>query len=686
MSRIPWSPRRWSWEFNANQGPGLTAAVAFSLTYDGGTNVSGSITDTGTDEFDTAEELRAHVQDALDTALVAASLAAGDIVAVLEGDSVSIRLPHTLESNDLAETAIADARSGSDLVDAVTLTMIYDGVTFFVDLPAQVNATNEDLRAGIQLAVDQEMVGNFLGEAGDIVVSLNGSTIEIDLLHTLSGADTLETQISSSRTAAELNAGTNQIDLGDHNLQDGSPVQILDAGRVSGLSASTVYWVNVDDTNTSLVTFHTSSAAAIAGTGAVNISLGDSAEIAIEPYDDVTFTITPSTDVDTDANTIDVGTNDLADGDPIIFQSRSVIGGVEEGIFYFVSVDGTNIQLHPTAEDAQDGTNVVDLGIDGGAQISTLLDATTQSFNPVLDVDGSSDTIAIDEGHLLRDGDAVTYQGGGFIPGVESGDVYYVRFDSSLTGLAMVLNEESFHLDASTVPSQIDAVLTNNGNGTFDLASFQLTFQFDGITVTTATIGSEDDVSIGTIRSKIESKALDAIVAQTTGSNDDISMVVKERLSLHPTVDDAVAGTNKVDLEPAIVTHTFQPRSVGNVAIVDGGTLTAGGDVIVSAYEFVDRGPRYQHVLELLLQGLSGPEHQRQEGRRHRPGGLPRPEAGGADDPHGRGRRGRLAHRRHRHRRRLGDRQRRRGHAPADQVPGGQQRQLQQRPRRHHRR
>ena len=155
----------------------VTGAVDFDVLYDGQL-VPVSVA-AGT--FGTSEALRAHIQTAVDTALVTAGAGTAEDVAVQGG----------LGETATAEAAIAAARTDNDLAGPTSFSFVLDGSTVSPTAEAFVSA--EALRAHVQAAVDEAVEDARVADAGDIGVSLGaGDALVIELGHPLddtSGAE-----------------------------------------------------------------------------------------------------------------------------------------------------------------------------------------------------------------------------------------------------------------------------------------------------------------------------------------------------------------------------------------------------------------------------------------------------------------------------------------------------------------
>jgi hypothetical protein len=199
----------------------LPGGASFSLAYDGET-VHVAV-DAG--EFETAADLRDHIQAAVDAALAAAGLGiAGDIEVSVDRHSVGFALrSHALQGLDVAAEDVIDARrDDANFPDAFDFTLLYDGREIRVEVDAASFATAEEMRLHIQAAVDAA-----LGRAGDIVVTLDaGGEVHFVLgAHSLAGRTEAQAAIAEGRDGNDL-LGTLSFDL----VYDGETVTVSLAG------------------------------------------------------------------------------------------------------------------------------------------------------------------------------------------------------------------------------------------------------------------------------------------------------------------------------------------------------------------------------------------------------------------------------------------------------------------------
>jgi len=186
----------------------LTADVTFTLVYDG---VDVAVT-VPSGDFTSPEDLRSHVQTAVDEAMEGAGNQAGDVVVSLGiGDVLVLSLvnseEHTLEGNYDAEAALVAARVDKNSVSEVTFALVYDGQIVNVTVTAGDFATHEELRGHVEAAVNLALVNASLGIAGDISVRRDANNaIRFSLGHTLGDTSGIESDLAAARRGNNLDA------------------------------------------------------------------------------------------------------------------------------------------------------------------------------------------------------------------------------------------------------------------------------------------------------------------------------------------------------------------------------------------------------------------------------------------------------------------------------------------------
>ncbi len=135
--------------------------------------------------------------------------------------------------------------------------------------------------------------------------------------------------------------------------------------------------------------------------------------------------------VDTVANTINVGTNNVQNGDSVVYDNGggTSISGLVKGQTYYVIKSNANanaIQLATTK-----GGSAIQF-LSPGTSSSQSLTSASQSFGPGA-VDTTNNTITIGSSNPFTTGEAVVYSanGGTSIGGLKDGQTYYVILDSS---------------------------------------------------------------------------------------------------------------------------------------------------------------------------------------------------------------------------------------------------------------
>ncbi|HEY9522066.1 MAG TPA: hypothetical protein VIR33_02410, partial [Thermopolyspora sp.] len=150
------------------------AGVTFALVYDG---VSRDIAVLAGD-FGTADQLRAHVQAAVD-----AVLGGGKVVVLLDdAGALGFDLPAVTFGNPAAAQDATEARLRAGGVDAHQISFVYDGQPLTVQITA-FNGSDTEVTAHIQQAIDRAMTadGTRYGNAGDIHVVRIGNQIQYEL-------------------------------------------------------------------------------------------------------------------------------------------------------------------------------------------------------------------------------------------------------------------------------------------------------------------------------------------------------------------------------------------------------------------------------------------------------------------------------------------------------------------------
>jgi hypothetical protein len=132
-------------------------AFEFNVIYDEET-ITVSVTAAS---FATTEELRVHIETAVDTALIDAGLNAGDLVTrVGSSNAIVLGLPVLdADSVAIAESIIAAGRDGSNLPQGLTFDLIYNDQSYAVTVTAGTFADADALLAHIVNAVGSVLAG-----------------------------------------------------------------------------------------------------------------------------------------------------------------------------------------------------------------------------------------------------------------------------------------------------------------------------------------------------------------------------------------------------------------------------------------------------------------------------------------------------------------------------------------------
>jgi flagellar hook protein FlgE len=154
---------------------------------------------------------------------------------------------------------------------------------------------------------------------------------------------------TADRAEVVLDYATNVFELDAHGFSTGNQVKFSAGLPAIANDVNTddkVFFVaKVDD---STFTMHDTAADAVTGMNVVNFT--DDTTVALAGF---------STDMAN--NKITLAGHGLATGDTVYLKDGTIPGGLTAGTSYFVSVAGNDLSFHTTADDADNGTNVVNL-------------------------------------------------------------------------------------------------------------------------------------------------------------------------------------------------------------------------------------------------------------------------------------------------------------------------------------
>ena len=235
-----------------------------------------------------------------------------------------------------------------------------------------------------------------------------------------------------------------------------------------------------------------------------------------------------------------------------VIRDPAPIGGLEFGEVYYVGLDPgdpTVAKLYATRTDALAGTGA--LGLDPAAAAGNRHSFTVTALLGfgAADVDATADTVDLGDSHGLQTGDAVHYSAD-----PDRDTVYQIDGPGGLLDIGAVTADQ----------------LTDKGLPT----SGQITLG----TLLAKEVVTPDKVGVGGL-------------AQGGTYFVRVHPLDSSKVTLHATRTAAFAGGQAIDLVlpvlPGAAFH-LDAASFGASAVIDGATVSAGRDVVVSAVEFVD--------------------------------------------------------------------------------------------------
>ncbi len=333
----------------------------------------------------------------------------------------------------------------------------------------------------------------------------------------------------------------------------------------------------------------------------------------------------PHGGVSTSQDTIDLGVgHDLRTGDRVFYDAGLVdgldaapVGGLSESTFYYVNVghggSQGKVKLYATPEAAKlaAADTEIDLkGNEGTGSSHTLRRAegdarffNPENADPSAGVDLLQDTINVGPAHGLETGDKVRYNidfpGGAPVGNLAVDGEYYVRVvveDTQKVRLYnnandAILDRDRIDLVAGAtgpahiltrVQGQLNGFDPQGGASTRDKTIFLGGHDLKpGEAIRYQTGGGEPITGLAD-----ENVYFVGIDPESLGST--ATPEKKGKITLHLTQADALARVNAIAVDPGSATgtaHQLVPIKYGVQALVEGGNLTAGGDVIISAQE-----------------------------------------------------------------------------------------------------
>ena len=479
-------------------------------------------------------------------------------------------------------TPSSRAIGASDVVRGVVVNTALDTLTinnhgFQVDQPIQYDAGG-----GTPISPLQDLTTYFVQEVIDannirLKISLNAQTY---INFTAAGTST-----TNSFIFVTVNLLNDELYLPNHGLVTGQAVVYSNGGgtTVGGLTPGNTYFVIKRDN--SIIRLASSAANAAASPPvAVNLtSVGTGTQ---------TLTVTA---LNFTTDTITIPAHGFLQGELVQYdsQGQTVINGLTTATpYYIIFVDGDNIKLATTPENAIAGTAVnitaspAGVGThkltslsktpDGTYQIATVPNATSftatargtvpsivKVFNPRSTVDPNLETFKIPS-HGFLTGTAVTYSNGGDtnISGITSGTVYFV----------VAVNRDYLKLATTALNAESGITLTVSDFGTGATHSFT-TSQING----NVTGGGNVTIASGSVL--------------VNGSGTSFSKVLKvgDQFRLFPpnttlSKNFAPADVNTVNNQITIASHGF---TTGDSVVFSTGGGVAPSPLIDLYYYFV---------------------------------------------------------------------------------------------------
>ena len=392
-------------------------------------------------------------------------------------------------------TPSSRSTGASDVVRGVVVNTALDTLTinnhgFEVDQPIQYDAGG-----GTPISPLQDLTTYFVQEVIDannirLKISLNAESF---INFTAAGTST-----TNSFIFVTVNLLNDELYLPNHGLVTGQAVVYSNGGGTSigGLTSGATYFVIKRDN--SIIRLASSAANAAAGT-AVNLTT--------TPVSGThTLTVTA---LNLTTDTITIPGHGFLQGELVQYdsQGQTVITGLTTATpYYIIFVNGDNIKLATTPENATAGTaiNLTAAGVgthkltslsktpDGTYEIATVPNATSftalargtvplivKTFNPRSTVDPNNETFKIPS-HGFLTGTAVTYSNGGDtdISGLTDTTVYfvvsvnrdYIRLATTASnaesGITITVDDFGTGVAHSFTTSQINGNVTGGGNVT----------------------------------------------------------------------------------------------------------------------------------------------------------------------------------------------------------------------------
>ncbi len=299
--------------------------------------------------------------------------------------------------------------------------------------------------------------------------------------------NTIKTHGVVQFAAADINTSTDQISKA-HTMPTGQAVVFSAGGGTAptGLVEGTTYFVRA--VSATALTLHTSLAGAQANTGLVDITAagtGSAFTLTAGTVNlDLTFAaanINTSTDVITVAHPFSTGTQ-------VIFDARggTAPSGLTTNDSYFVrNTSFTSLTLHPTAADANAGTNTIDITAAGTGLLFRLY-ADQTDFSAV-NVDTTTNRIT--RSHNFTTGDTVKFAARGGVSPSPLVDEYYY-FVRAISATEISLHGSAADATSNTSPADFSTT------GTGSLFMLTKTTPVGPIIRRIAAIGSDTQISV----------------------------------------------------------------------------------------------------------------------------------------------------------------------------------------------
>ena len=334
-----------------------------------------------------------------------------------------------------SETSYADLKSGvrdfdaSLDVDTVGNTLTFESPHHLNDgdqvIYHQLGADNIGLANGVSyyvIVVDDETIQLSASPGGAALILTSATTSQT---HSFSKNSTL-VEFDCSNCFVDDNLDTIRFESAHNFVAAEAVVYKNPDGSISGLDDSRTYYVIVEDDQTIRLADSREQAQALE---AIDIKTTVSALPGSETTDNLYFAGLEAVDDLADTLVFEFD-HHLDTGDEVTYYNAGTenISGLENSTSYYVIyVDDTTIRLAETADDAANGLYAA-LAPLVEEDIHSLRRTRTLDFDPVADVDETTDTVTLSGPHHLETGASVVYHGEGNwrLKGLTDGQTYYV--------------------------------------------------------------------------------------------------------------------------------------------------------------------------------------------------------------------------------------------------------------------